>query len=179
MIGIPLAILASNAAEWVLHKRVLHARGRDPSSHYRYHLADHHAHVLHYQFYDPDYEVSPLAWGPHGKEIASLVGISVALAPLLPVAPFFVVTSWACAARYYHLHKKSHLDPEWAREHLPWHYDHHMAPDQEANWCVTRPWFDHVMGTRKVYKGTPREARDWERRRALRARREAAAKAPA
>ncbi|RYZ84400.1 MAG: hypothetical protein EOO68_31675, partial [Moraxellaceae bacterium] len=27
-------------------------------------------------------------------------------------------------------------------------YDHHMNSNQDANWCVTRPWFDYVMGTR-------------------------------
>jgi hypothetical protein len=23
-----------------------------------------------------------------------------------------------------------------------------MASNQNANWCVTRPWFDYIMGTR-------------------------------
>jgi sterol desaturase/sphingolipid hydroxylase (fatty acid hydroxylase superfamily) len=64
---------------------------------------------------------------------------------------------------YYRKHKRAHLDPAWAREHLPWHYDHHMAPDQDANWCVTHPFFDHVMGTRKPYLGTERERQDQER----------------
>ena len=31
---------------------------------------------------------------------------------------------------------------------IPWHYDHHMNTNQDANWCVTRPWFDYIMGTR-------------------------------
>ena len=49
--------------------------------------------------------------------------------------------------------RRAHLDPEWAREHLPWHYDHHMGRDQNANWCVTYPLFDYVMGTRRKYLG--------------------------
>ena len=49
------------------------------------------------------------------------------------------------------------FDHAWAREHLPWHYDHHMGPDQDANWCVTRPWFDQLMGTRRPYAGTEAE----------------------
>jgi hypothetical protein len=53
-----------------------------------------------------------------------------------------------------------------------------MGPDQEANWCVTRPWMDHVMGTRKPYVGTPAEARDQARRaRVAEARRAALAAA--
>ncbi|ERS10046.1 MULTISPECIES: hypothetical protein [Marinobacter] len=31
---------------------------------------------------------------------------------------------------------------------IPWHYNHHMNTNQDANWCVTRPWFDYIMGTR-------------------------------
>lgn len=48
------------------------------------------------------------------------------------------------------MHKKSHLDPEYARTRIPWHYDHHMNANQNANWCVTRPWFDYIMGTRVI-----------------------------
>jgi sterol desaturase/sphingolipid hydroxylase (fatty acid hydroxylase superfamily) len=83
---------------------------------------------------------------------------------LAPIAPFFTGTMVYSAVHYYRVHKRSHLDPEWAREHLPWHYDHHMGPDQNVNWCVTRPWFDHLMGTRVPYLGTDRAARDAARR---------------
>lgn len=60
--------------------------------------------------------------------------------------------------------ERAHLDPAWAREHLPWHDDHHMGPDQHKNWCVTRPWFDILMGTGVPYAGTPREAADLAKR---------------
>ncbi len=51
-------------------------------------------------------------------------------------------------------------DPEWGKEHLPWHYDHHMGPNQDSNWCVTKPWFDDLLGTRERYLGTERAARE-------------------
>ncbi len=86
--------------------------------------------------------------------------LAAAHLPLFPVAPFFTAAVWYSAARYHRVHKRAHLDPDWAREHLPWHYDHHMGPNQEANWCVTQPWFDHLMGTREPYTGTSRESRD-------------------
>ncbi len=98
------------------------------------------------------------------KEALALTAGAVVAAPLFPVAPFYTATLWYCAANYYRKHKRSHLDPEWARTHLPWHYDHHMGPDQNANWCVTRPWFDHLMGTRKPYLDTPRAARTHPRK---------------
>jgi hypothetical protein len=39
-----------------------------------------------------------------------------------------------------------------------------MGPNQDANWCVTRPWFDQLMGTRVPYVGTERELSDYARR---------------
>jgi hypothetical protein len=39
-----------------------------------------------------------------------------------------------------------------------------MGPDQDANWCVTHPWFDLVMGTREPYAGTERERADSAKR---------------
>ena len=34
-----------------------------------------------------------------------------------------------------------------------------MGPDQDANWCVTHPFFDILLGTRKPYVGTELEAK--------------------
>ena len=56
------------------------------------------------------------------------------------------------------------MDPAWAREKVPWHYDHHMAPNQDANWGVRRDWVDRLMGTREVYCGTDKELKDRKRR---------------
>ncbi len=61
----------------------------------------------------------------------------------------------------------SHLDPMWCRENLPWHYDHHMGPNQDMNYGVTTDWVDRLMGTREVYLGTQREVRDTVRRMAV------------
>jgi len=65
-------------------------------------------------------------------------------------APFFTLGAYYSAWQYWSKHSKAHLDPEWAKQNLPWHYDHHMNSNQNANWCVTRPWFDYIMGTRIV-----------------------------
>jgi hypothetical protein len=45
-----------------------------------------------------------------------------------------------------------------------------MAPNQDANWCVTKPWFDQIMGTREPYVGTERERQDQAKRAALKRR---------
>jgi len=157
MIGIPLALLYTNAAEWAIHKYVLHGLGKDKESYWSFHWHDHHKNSRKNGGFDPDYEQLPFSNGPQGKEALGLVGLALAHVPLLPIAPFFTATVWYSAFDYYRKHKKAHLEPVWARENLPWHYDHHMGPNQDANWCVTRPWFDYVMGTREEYVGSEKE----------------------
>jgi sterol desaturase/sphingolipid hydroxylase (fatty acid hydroxylase superfamily) len=172
MIGIPAGLLFANATEWLMHKYVLHEMGKKPGSYFRFHFHDHHKAARRHGMHDEKYEgdVSPMNDDPAGKELRVLLLASAAVLPLAPVAPFFVGTLLYSAANYYVKHRRSHLDPSWAREHLPWHYDHHMGPDQDKNWCVTRPWFDQIMGTREPYVGTAREAEDQKRRQQIRRR---------
>lgn len=166
MIGIPLGIVVGNGVEWLVHKHVLHGLGRRKASFWSFHWHEHHREVRQHDHVDRFYERSVFGWHAQGKEALALVGGCVLVAPLLPVAPFFVGTLWCWAGYYHHVHRRSHTDPEWARAHLPWHYDHHMAPNQDANWCVTFPWWDHVLGTRVPYLGTERELADRARRQA-------------
>ena len=170
MIGIPIGLVLSNASEWVIHKHVLHGLGRRRKSYWSFHWHEHHRACRQNDHIDDAYRGGALRWNAQGKEALGLFAASVPFLPLFPVAPFFVGTLVYSSINYYRKHKRAHLDPGWAREHLPWHYDHHMGPNQHANWCVTRPWFDIVMGTRQPYAGTERERRDQERRRARAAR---------
>lgn len=171
MIGIPIGLLYANATEWFVHKYVLHGLGRKKDSFWAFHYKDHHQAVRRNGHYDAAYEQSVLGWHPQGKEAFVLAAATAAHLPLLPIAPFFTGTVVYSALNYYFVHKKSHLDPEWARENLPWHYDHHMGKNQDANWCVTRPWFDQLMGTREPYVGTAQERTDREKRWARRLKR--------
>lgn len=164
MLGFPIGLAVANAGEWVFHKYVLHGLGKNPRSFWSFHWHEHHRASRKHGHVDEAYRGSLFRWNAQAKEALSLVGVAVATAPLIPVAPFFVGAIWYSGLTYYRRHKRAHLDPQWARDHLPWHYDHHMGPDQHANWCVTRPWFDHVMGTRARYLGTARAARDDARR---------------
>ena len=171
MIGIPIGLACSNASEWLFHKHVLHGLGKHRNSFWAFHWHEHHKNARRFAHRDPAYEASVFQWNGQGKEALALAVAAVAAAPLLPVAPFFTVTLWSQMLHYYRVHKRAHIDPAWAREHLPWHYDHHMGPDQDANWCVTRPWFDLLMGTRVPYVGTEREAQDVAKQAALAERR--------
>lgn len=159
MIGIPLGLLYANAGEWLIHKYVLHGIGKNKKSFFSFHWSEHHRTSRKQGFFDPDYERSVFGNHAQGKEALALVGLVALHLPLFPVAPFFTSTVCYAAANYFYKHRKAHLDPAWAKQHLKHHYDHHMGIDQDANWGVTRPWFDWLMGTRIDYaydeKGRP------------------------
>lgn len=175
MIGIPIALVVANASEWLLHKHVLHKRGRDKKSVWAFHWYEHHGNSRRNGMADPTYARFPIGQHAQGKELAALVGLGLLTLPLAPIAPFYTGTALYCIAEYYFKHRRAHEDPAWARTHLPWHYDHHMGPNQHANWCVVRPWMDDWMGTREPYVGTDKEESDRKRR----AARAAKATAPA
>lgn len=176
MIGIPIALAYTNLSEWVIHKHILHGLGRKKTSFWSFHWHEHHRNTRSNDHIDPAYERSLFGWHAQSKEALALLAAGISVAPLFPIAPFFVGTVWYSLVHYHAVHKKAHQDPGWAREHLPWHYDHHMGPDQDANWCVTRPWADILLGTRKPYAGTEAEAKDLARLEAKKqAKREAAA----
>ncbi len=159
MIGIALGLLYTNAGEWLLHRYVLHGLGRRPGSFWGYHWRDHHRNARRYGMGDPDYRRSVFGWHAQGKEALQLALLAAAHLPLFPLAPLFVSTTIYSVINYHRVHKRAHLDPHWARQHVPWHVDHHLGPNPDANWCVTRPWFDRIMHTREPYVGTRRELR--------------------
>jgi sterol desaturase/sphingolipid hydroxylase (fatty acid hydroxylase superfamily) len=152
MLGVPLALLYANASEWLIHKYVLHGLGKKKKSFFSFHWSEHHRACRKHAFEDPDYRRSPFGVHAQGKEALAIAGLMLMHAPLLPVAPWFTATVWYSGLNYFYKHRRSHLDPEWAKQYLKHHYDHHMGRDQDANWCVTRPWFDHLMGTRIDYE---------------------------
>jgi len=154
MIGIPIGLIYTNAGEWLIHKHVLHGWGRDKRSFWSFHFHEHHRQSRKLGMRDPDYERPLRGWNAQTKEALGLAGLAIAHLPLLPVAPFFAGTVLYGIAHYYRAHRRAHLDPAWAEAHLPWHVDHHLGHDQDANWCVTHPWFDDWVGTRKP-RGRP------------------------
>lgn len=172
MLSIPAGLLYANVAEWVLHKHLLHGRWAKGGGFWSFHWVRHHRNARLRGHLDPDYSL-PLwrGWNGQTKELAGLALAALGHLPLVGVAPLFYATLLFCTVEYYLKHKRAHLDPEWAKTRLPWHYDHHMGPNPDANWCVVRPWADHLFGTRIPYVGTEREAAD-------RARREARAATP-
>ncbi len=171
MIGIPLGLIYGNAMEWAIHKHILHGWGKSKKSFWSFHWHEHHRNARRDDMVDADYLKNSLQWDAPTKEWVTLSLVALTHLPLLPIAPFFTLTACYCAFNYYRVHKKAHLNSEWSRQNVPWHYDHHMGPNQDANWCVTKPWFDHVMRTRISYVGTEKELETQQRQTRLRDRR--------
>lgn len=164
LLSIPLALLYANAIEWVAHRYLLHGVGKKKTSMWNFHWGEHHRNCRRHDHIDPSYERSVFGWHAQGKEALGIALMVVAHLPLAPWAPLFVATLLFTAAEYMYKHGRSHRDPAWAREHLTWHYDHHMGKNQDANWGVTHPWFDQLLGTRVHYAFTEAEAADLARR---------------
>ncbi|MCP5502880.1 MAG: sterol desaturase family protein [Leptospiraceae bacterium] len=166
MLGFLSGIVYANAGEWMIHKYWLHEEAKkNKESFWRFHWNVHHKNCRQNAFIDADYQNTLFSeWDAQSKEAVALIGASLVHLPLFPFAPGFVAGVWFHAGYYYYVHKRSHLEPEWAKKSLPWHYDHHMGPNQDSNWCVTFPLFDYIMGTREKYLGTEREKEDSLRR---------------
>ena len=159
---IPLAHVYCTAMEWIVHRFVFHGLGKRKGSRFRFHYHDHHKACRRQAGGDDAYEGSMFAWNAYGREVLGLVVGGLIHLPVAFIYPpisaiTYVYMLWR-GFEYHRIHKKSHLDPEWCREHLPGHWDHHMTPHNDANWCVTNDWFDKLVGTRKVY--VPKDQRE-------------------
>ena len=155
MLGFPLGLLFANGFEWYAHKYLLHGVPRKGQGRYspvplnmKSHWA-HHKEVRLHDYRDDSYEEGLSHWRVR-NEVKSLLALTAGTTLLFPVAPFFTLGTYYGAVNYFYVHRRSHLEPEWGRKRIPWHFDHHMNSNQDANWCVTRPWFDYIMGTRVV-----------------------------
>lgn len=158
MLGFPIALLIANGVEWYTHKYVLHGRkkkqgGRaSPLPRLMQDHWTHHKTVRQQDYRDDMYKLPYGAGHQHrDDEVNGLVALCIVGSITAPITPFFTLGVYYSAWNYHRTHRLSHLDPEWGKRHAPWHYDHHMNADQDANWCVTKPWFDYLMGTRKPW----------------------------
>ncbi|EXD02734.1 hypothetical protein K008_2890 [Acinetobacter baumannii 25569_2] len=148
MLGFPLGIFVANGLEWYFHKVWLHEfPTKYRNSPFFTHIA-HHKRARLNNFHHEGYAESMFKNAEIYNEKTALIGLAGAATVFLPVAPFFTAGLYYGIWNYWRIHAKSHLDPEYAKNRIPWHYDHHMTSNQNANWCVTRPWFDYIMGTR-------------------------------
>lgn len=154
--GFIAGLMVANAFEWVAHKYILHGVHRKGQVRYspvpksmKSHW-EHHREVRKTLFADYGYIEGLKNWRTR-NEIASLIVVAgISGLVFLPLSKSMSVAVIYSACNYFYIHRRAHLEPNWAKRKIPWHYDHHMNSNQDANWCVTKPWFDYILRTRVV-----------------------------
>ncbi|AXY58107.1 hypothetical protein CDG60_17015 [Acinetobacter chinensis] len=154
--GFLAGLVVANGFEWVAHKYILHGTHRPGQSRYspvpdsmKSHW-EHHREVRKTDFSDHGYVEGISNWRTKNEIVSLAVVASAASLVFYPFSKGMAAAAVYSACNYYYIHRRAHLEPEWAMKKIPWHYDHHMNSNQDANWCVTKPWFDYVMGTRVI-----------------------------
>lgn len=149
MIQILVGIIIANLYEWLIHKYILHGLGKKKGSRWSSHWSIHHRKSRQNEHFDEDYlAIFSGDWSEGRKELFGLALLVLFQLPTFFILPWYAGTSVIMAAAYFLVHRKSHLDVEWAKRWVPWHYDHHMGKNQECNWGITLPLWDYILGTR-------------------------------
>ena len=154
--GFLVGLVVANGFEWVAHKFILHGTHRTGKPRYspvpdsmKSHW-EHHREVRKQNFHDDGYVQGISNWRTKNEIISLAVVAGAASVLFYPISKGMAAASIYSACNYYYIHRRSHLEPDWAVKKIPWHYDHHMNSNQDANWCVTKPWFDYILGTRVI-----------------------------
>ena len=128
--------------DWGIHILLHKPRGK---SRFKFHWK-HHKIARKNGNCDPDYKIK--FWQNETK-----IGVAAMFlhSPLYLLFPVFTTTVLIYASIYLIIHRKSHEHVEFFKKWLPWHYEHHMGRNQNANWCVICPLMDYVMGTREKW----------------------------
>lgn len=154
--GFLAGLVVANGFEWLAHKYILHGVQRkgktrfspipkNMQSHW-----EHHKIVRQQQFYDVGYVEGIKNWRTENEILSIVIVAGVFATAFYPISKGMTLAVIYSAGNYYYTHRRAHLDAKWAKSKIPWHYDHHMNSNQDANWCVTKPWFDYLLGTRVI-----------------------------
>ena len=156
LLQMAIAWVYSHLLEYSLHRWWLHNRKR--KHWFRDHFGNHHKLARKNWMYDhrSHDKIQPTK----DREIKGLLLLALLHSPIAIWFPWAYLVLVYSAAAYFIVHRRAHQDFRWARENLPWHYDHHIG-QQNMNWGVRLPWVDWIAGTRRVYRGTPREEREY------------------
>ena len=151
-----IAWVYSHVLEYTLHRWWLHNRKR--KHWFRDHFGNHHRIARKNWMFDHRSH-DPISVR-NDREIKGLILLALLHSPVAIWFPWAYLVLVYSALAYFVEHRRAHQDFRWARENLPWHYDHHVG-QQNMNWGVRLPWVDWIAGTRREYKGTPREEREY------------------
>jgi len=142
-----LGLFIANAGEWAVHRYLLHGLGKNPNSIWAYHLHEHHLIAKQLNMLDPGYQKCPKTLNSQAKELIVLISILILNAPFFWIANGYAWGISIAVISYYLIHRHAHINIIWAKQYLPWHYQHHTI-NSNANWCISYPLFDYLMQTR-------------------------------
>ena len=137
-----LGWMYGHAAEYFIHKYVLH-NNKIFKKIFKRHFGTHHRIARKNEMYDASY--IKLSKNSSAFELLGLSLLLLLHLPLMLIIPYFWITLLYSACVYYYVHRRSHVDVEWGRRWMPWHYEHHMGKDQHRNWGVRLPIFDRIF----------------------------------
>jgi len=140
VVAITLGFLYANFLDWYIHVLLHKPKGR---SKLKFHWK-HHAVARKNKNKDNDYSQKLF----HNETWLTLIGMVIHF-PLLWISLPFTLTALCYAAFYMVIHRQTHTHVEFYKKWMPWHYEHHMGKNQNANWCVVCPLMDYIMGTRE------------------------------
>lgn len=140
---VAITILYTYFLEWFFHI-ALHDRKRFRGG-FKHHFGVHHNQSRKNKMFDKNY-LNPLnkeSWfEPLGLSLLSIVHF-----PIFYFFPVVYVTLLFSMLSYYYHHRKAHIDVEWGKQNMPWHYEHHMGKDQHKNWGVRTNIIDKIFNT--------------------------------
>jgi len=154
-----LAWVYSHVLEYILHKYFLH--NADRKKLFKPHFGDHHKTAKKNGMVDSKYVGKfDIVKDPEIKGLLLLALLHLPVCIYFPISYGVLILS---TISYYVVHRLTHRNIYWARKYTPWHYDHHMAQNQHSNWGVRLPIIDIILKTRKNYKDSEREKREFKR----------------
>ncbi len=143
-------IVYGNLLEWLVHKYILHKLGSTKLV-FGEHWYRHHRNTRLNDYGDPDYQQGQWSWKGRWSEVIGLSFLGLIHLPVVFFYPVAYAAMVGWAALYYLVHWFNHAHPKLGKKCFPWHHDHHMGKNQNANWCVIFPLWDWILGTRVLY----------------------------
>ena len=134
-----LGFLYANFLDWYVHILLHKPKGK---SKFKFHWK-HHGMARKNGNLDLDYKKKIF----HNETWLTLLGAAIHI-PLIWVSAPFAIIAILYALFYLTIHRQTHIHVNFFKKWMPWHYEHHMGRNQNANWCVVCPLMDHIMGTR-------------------------------
>ena len=153
--------------EYVFHRWIFHSNrlGKNKNSIFSFHFREHHRKSRIGKMRDKTYDkITITGCSSSKKEIIGLMFVNVIHFPIIFIFPFAYLSMMLNSVHYFYMHRKSHVDIEWSKKNMPWHYDHHLGIDQDSNYGIRSDIIDRLLFTKKPYLGTVRYIMDEKKR---------------